>query len=212
MSQDTTISIAAADGALDGALNALNGGFVDLYTDAPLLGTFSVTNGSSAVTASAAQTLPAGTILQFSPQLGTYYKVQTAVVGGTAIVLGTPGGAATPYTGTTSGTATAGSRPATPDTAPAVGNTKLAHLPLSATAFAPASGGVKTANAITSAAAIGTGTCTWFRAVKSDTTTGVIDGSAGTSGSDLNLTSTAIVSGTTVQCTSWTVTMPLTSP
>ena len=95
-----------------------------------------------------------------------------------------------------------GTRPATGGAA----TTLLAELACSAT-FAPAaSGGVLTANAIsddTDAAA--TGTATWFRV----TTSGggaVIDGDVGTSGSDLNLSSTSIVAGGTVSVTSFAIT------
>ncbi len=99
-----------------------------------------------------------------------------------------------------------GTRPATPDTALS-GNTLLASLPLNATAFAAASGGTKTANAITSdSSADATGTATFFRAFKSDHTTAVIDGTVGTSGTDAIINSTSIVSGTTVSCSSCVIT------
>lgn len=83
-----------------------------------------------------------------------------------------------------------GIRPATGGTA----TTLLAELTCNAT-FAPAaSGGVLTLNAITQdSSANATGTATWFRIVKSDGTTHVLDGNVGTSGSDLNLTTTSIV-------------------
>ena len=100
-----------------------------------------------------------------------------------------------------------GTQPATPDTALA-GNTLLATLALSATAFGSASAGVKTANAISSTAAGASGTATFFRAFKSDDTTAVIDGSVGTSGATLNLNDVAITSGGTVSVTSWTESMP----
>jgi hypothetical protein len=95
-----------------------------------------------------------------------------------------------------------GTRPATAGTA----TTKLAELPCSAT-FAPASSaGVLTLNPITSAAAVATGTTTWFRITKADGTTVVMDGSVGTSGSDVNLNSVSISSGATVSVTSATIT------
>jgi hypothetical protein len=95
-----------------------------------------------------------------------------------------------------------GTRPATGGTA----TTLLADLACSAT-FAPgASGGVLTLNAISSAAAAATGTATWFRIVKSDGTTVLLDGSVGTSGADINLNSTSISSGATVSVTSATIT------
>lgn len=90
-----------------------------------------------------------------------------------------------------------GSRPATGGTA----TTLLAELTLNAT-FAPsASGGVLTLNAITSdTSADATGTATWFRIVKSDGTTHVMDGSvtATSGGGDLELDNTSIVATGTV--------------
>lgn len=95
-----------------------------------------------------------------------------------------------------------GTRPATGGAA----TTLLAELTCNAT-FAPAaSGGVLTLNAITQdSSANATGTATWFRITTSGGTA-VIDGSVGTSGSDLNLTTTAIVSGQPVSVTSFTIT------
>ena len=97
-------------------------------------------------------------------------------------------------------------QPATADTA--IGSqVLLAHLPLSATAFAGAVNGQATANAITSdTSANADGTATWFRATTSGGT-GVIDGSVGTSGANLNLNSVAISSGATVAVSSWTHTV-----
>ena len=95
-----------------------------------------------------------------------------------------------------------GSRPATGGTA----TTLLAELTCNAI-FAPsASGGVLTLNSITQdSSANATGTATWFRITTSGGTA-VIDGSVGTSGSDLNLTTTSIVSGQPVSVTSFTLT------
>jgi hypothetical protein len=96
-----------------------------------------------------------------------------------------------------------GTRPATGGTA----TTLLAELTCNAT-FAPAaSGGVLTLNAITQdSSANATGTATWFRIVKSDGTTHVLDGSVGTSGSDLNLTTTSIVATQPVSVSSFVLT------
>jgi len=82
----------------------------------------------------------------------------------------------------------------------------LAELTCSAT-FAPAaSAGVLTVNAITQdASANATGTATWFR-VTTSAGAFVIDGSVGTTGSDLNLTTTSIVAGGPVSITSFTIT------
>jgi hypothetical protein len=96
-----------------------------------------------------------------------------------------------------------GTRPATGGTA----TTLLAELTCNAT-FAPAaSGGVLTLNSITAdSAADATGTATWARIVKSDGTTFVLDCSVGTSGADINLNTTSIVSGAAVSVTSATIT------
>lgn len=96
-----------------------------------------------------------------------------------------------------------GSRPATGGAA----TTLLAELVCNAT-FAPAAAsGVLTLNAIASdASANATGTATWFRIVKSDGTTHVMDGSVGTSGTDMVLNTASIVSGANVAITSATVT------
>lgn len=98
-----------------------------------------------------------------------------------------------------------GTQPTNPDTALS-GNTKLAELPLSTT-FAPAaSGGVLTANAITTeAAADNTGTATWATLVTSGGTR-IVDMSAGTSGTDMILNTTSIVAGAAVSCSSLTIT------
>ena len=95
-----------------------------------------------------------------------------------------------------------GTRPATGGTA----TTVLAELTCNAT-FAPAaSGGVLTLNAITQdSSADATGTATWFRITTSGSTF-VLDGSVGTSGSDLNLTTTSIVATQPVSITSFTIT------
>lgn len=87
------------------------------------------------------------------------------------------------------------------------GNTLLANLPLSATAFGAASAGVATANAITSdSSADATGTATFFRVLESDGTTVVFQGTVGTSGTELVLNNTSIVAGGNVSVTSLTYT------
>jgi hypothetical protein len=95
-----------------------------------------------------------------------------------------------------------GTQPATGGTA----TTLLSENICNAT-FAPApSAGVLTLNAIASGTAASTGTATWFRIVQSDGSTHVLDGTVGTSGADLNLNTTSIVSGATVSITSFTIT------
>ena len=99
-----------------------------------------------------------------------------------------------------------GAQPANADTAVTT-QVLLAELTMNATAFAAAVAGVATANAITTdSSADATGTATWFRLLKSDGTTVLIDGSVGTSGCDLNLNTTSLVTGAAVAITSFTVT------
>jgi len=103
-----------------------------------------------------------------------------------------------------------GSQPATVETA--ASGTLLATLPLSDPAFGSAAdddpGGTATAGSITDdSSADATGTAGWFRAYDSDGTA-IIDGTAGTSGTDLILDSASITSGQTVKINSWTITVP----
>lgn len=100
-----------------------------------------------------------------------------------------------------------GTQPANADTALS-GNTLLAQLPLSATAFANASGGSATGNAVTSAAAAATGTAAWFRIYKSDGTTAVVDGSVGTSSADCIIATTSIVALATISVSSLVYSLP----
>ena len=95
-----------------------------------------------------------------------------------------------------------GSRPATGGTA----TTLLAELTCTDPSAANAAAGVLTLSAITQdASANATGTATWFRVVDS-TAAHVFDGNVGTSGSDLNLTTTSIVATQPVSITSATLT------
>lgn len=104
-----------------------------------------------------------------------------------------------------------GTRPADPDTAVTSQNV-LAELTFSDPAFGAAAddapGGKATASSITAdSSADATGTATWFRVFDSDDNA-LWDGDVGTSGSDLNLSSTSITSGDTVSITSLTFEMP----
>jgi hypothetical protein len=98
-----------------------------------------------------------------------------------------------------------GTQPTNPDAALS-GNTLLAELALSSTFAAAASAGVLTANAISNdTSADATGTATWFTLCTSAGTR-IVDGSVGTSGQDLNLNTTSIVSGAQVSVSSLTIT------
>lgn len=84
----------------------------------------------------------------------------------------------------------------------------LAELRFNATAFPAAVAGVLTANAITAdASANATGTATWFRALKSDGTTGVYDGSVGTATADCVMATVSIVLAAIVSATALTITL-----
>lgn len=96
-----------------------------------------------------------------------------------------------------------GTRPATGGTP----TTLLAELTAGSPFAAGASGGALTLGSITQdSSANASGTATWFRIVKSDGTTHVMDGNCGTSGSDMNLTTTTIASGQPVSITSFVIT------
>jgi len=100
-----------------------------------------------------------------------------------------------------------GTQPANANTA-ITAQVLLAELRFNATAAPAASGGVLTMNSITQdSSANNTGTATWFRALKSDGSTAVFDGSVGTASCDLNLGSTSITSGASVTVTSMTYTV-----
>ena len=100
-----------------------------------------------------------------------------------------------------------GAQPATADTAVAA-QVKGVRLTLNATAFATSTNGVLTANAITSGVASATiNPATWFRCLKSDGTTVVMDGTVGTSAANIILPSVAINSGVTVGCSAFTHTI-----
>lgn len=99
-----------------------------------------------------------------------------------------------------------GTQPTTADTAIGA-QVLLAELRWNATAFGAAAAGVATANAITSdASANASGTASWFRALKSDGSTVIFDGSVGTSAADLILATTAIVAAAIVDVSAFTYT------
>ena len=99
-----------------------------------------------------------------------------------------------------------GTQAATADTAVGA-QVLLAELRFGATAFGAAANGVATANAISSDTdANATGTASWFRALKSDGTTTIFDGSVGASGADLNLNSVAVQIHAQVDVTALTYT------
>ncbi len=94
-----------------------------------------------------------------------------------------------------------GTQPATGGTATTLAATFTLGSP-----FAPgASSAVLSPTLPSSVTAVATCTATWFRVATSGSTQ-VIDGTVGTSGADLNLSTTSIVTGVTVSLSSWTIT------
>lgn len=101
-----------------------------------------------------------------------------------------------------------GTQPAGPDTAIGA-QVLLAEAALSDPGFAAASSGVKVLDntPIPAGTGLAAGTAAWFRIVDSNNVA-VIDGSAGTSGTDLVLNTAAITVGVAVEITSGSLTMP----
>jgi len=85
--------------------------------------------------------------------------------------------------------------------------TLLATLTFSSTAFGGASGGVITANGITGANAVATGTCTWARALDSNNNV-IFDCDVALSVATITLNAINFVSGGPVAISSFTITMP----
>jgi hypothetical protein len=95
-----------------------------------------------------------------------------------------------------------GTRPATGGTA----TTLLAEFTL-ATPFAGAAGsGSLTVTNPANTTGAAAGTATWFRIVKADGTTHVLDGNVSTSGSDCNLNTVTVSVGLTMSITSFVIT------
>lgn len=108
-----------------------------------------------------------------------------------------------------------GSQPTDANTA-VTSQVLLATLRFASTAFGasvasgttPSRVATATANAISDVSASASGTAAWCRALKSDGTSVVMDGTVGTSGCDLNLVDTSLTSGETVSISSFTVAVP----
>ena len=98
-----------------------------------------------------------------------------------------------------------GAQPATADTAIGA-QVLLAELRFNATSAPAAAAGLLTFNAFTSdSSANATGTAAWARALQSNGTSVVMDGTVGTATSDFIINSVAISSGAQVDCTALTL-------
>lgn len=96
-----------------------------------------------------------------------------------------------------------GTQPANANTAIST-QTLLVALNVSGS-FGTDSNGTITLSSVTSATAVATGTASFFRITKSDNSTVVMDGSVGTSGTDMILDNVSIATGQTVSITSGTI-------
>jgi hypothetical protein len=96
-----------------------------------------------------------------------------------------------------------GTQPANANTAIST-QTLLVSLPIVGS-FGTDANGTITIGAVTSAQAVATGTAEFFRIVKTDGTTVVMDGSVGTSDADMILNTTAIANTQTVTISSGTI-------
>lgn len=94
-----------------------------------------------------------------------------------------------------------GARPATGGPATIL----LAEFTLGSPYAPSASAGVLSPNLPSAATGVSAGTATWFRVVKSDGATQIIDGDIATTGADMNLNTTTISVGVSVTVTAWTV-------
>ena len=99
-----------------------------------------------------------------------------------------------------------GAQPADGDTPPA--GVLLATLALASPSFGAPVAGLATANPITSAQAVAASSATWFRVYAADGTTPVFDGSIGTAGSNVTMSTTTIVVGAWVSVTALTFAVP----
>jgi len=95
-----------------------------------------------------------------------------------------------------------GTRPATGGAATTLLGTFTLGSPLAAGAVA----GVLSPTLPADTTGAAAGTATWFRIVKADGTTHVLDGSVGTSGADLNLNTTTVSVGVALAITAFTIT------
>jgi hypothetical protein len=96
-----------------------------------------------------------------------------------------------------------GTQPANANTAIS-SQTLLVSLTISG-AFGTSTNGTLTLGSVTSGTAVASGTASFFRIVKSDGTTVVMDGSVGTSSADLVLNTTTIATNDTVAISAGTI-------
>lgn len=171
-------------------------------------------DGSYTLTGVAAGTLNVATALLTAEAAGTVFGIASAKGGALADIL--QNGVLRIYSG---------SQPTNADTA--FGSTLLCTITVASGAFTPgtetnglnfqtaASGEIEKTSAVWSGVGLSDGTAGWFRfmgnatdASGASTTLPRIDGSVGTSGADLNMSSTSIVTSSTYTIDSFKLTQP----
>jgi len=97
-----------------------------------------------------------------------------------------------------------GTQPLDASNPPGQSDTLLATLSFGNPAVASVTGGIITANPLTGGVATADGTAGWYRIYASDNVTPIMDGGIGISNNNLQLSSTTITTGVTIEITSWT--------
>lgn len=98
-----------------------------------------------------------------------------------------------------------GTQPASAGGALGVGNDLLAEFALGSPFANAAANGVLSPTLPGDTTALATGTASWFRVISADGTTIGIDGTVGTSGTDLVLSAVNLDVGETVSISSWSI-------
>ena len=105
-----------------------------------------------------------------------------------------------------------GSRPATPDDPPGLGNVLLADLPFARPPFLAAVGGTAAGKTpLPSGVGLAIGIGSWFR-VTDSAGAAVFDGAVGTTGTALIVNTVQFVTGVPVQVTALSFSVPMTCP
>ncbi len=100
-----------------------------------------------------------------------------------------------------------GTQPANANAGVSGDATLLATLTFGDPAFASITGGIMTSNPLTGGEATAAGTATWFRIIKADNVTPIMDGNVSTTAGNLVLSTVNISIGVTIEITSFTHTV-----
>lgn len=100
-----------------------------------------------------------------------------------------------------------GTQPAGANQGVSMDATLLASLTFGDPAFSSITGGIMTSNPLTGGVAESAGTATWFRILKADNVTPIMDGNVSETAGNLVLTTTEISVGVTIEVTTFTHTV-----